>query len=186
LALSGGYADDVDLGHEFTYTGSGGKKLSGLVNGKFLNLRTAPQTYDQSFEDSFNAALRTSSKTRKPIRVIRGYKLDSQWAPLEGYLYCGLYVCTRAWMGDGLSGHKVCKYAFKRLPNQDPLPIPDREGESEEQVTDDTSVEEDGLEKIRKSHSLQYQSKGLIVEVVINTNDNFSPYNSLSSVSPLK
>jgi E3 ubiquitin-protein ligase UHRF1 len=130
LALSGGYADDIDLGDRFTYTGSGGRKLQGMVNGKRLNLRTAPQTFDQSFEDRCNAALLTSSKTGNPIRVIRGYKGDSIWAPSSGYLYSGLYVCTRAWLADGLSGYKVCRYAFKRLPDQDPLPIADQSSDS--------------------------------------------------------
>lgn len=128
LALSGGYADDIDLGDSFTYTGSGGRQLQGFVNGKRINLRTAPQTFDQSFKDKCNAALLTSSKTKKPIRVIRGYKGASEWTPLQGYLYSGLYVCTRAWMTNGLSGYKVCKYAFNRLSNQDPLPVPDRSG----------------------------------------------------------
>ena len=124
LALSGGYADDIDLGETFTYTGSGGSVLQGVVNGKRLNLRTAPQTFDQSFQSNLNAALLTSSRSRRPIRVIRGYKSNSKWAPLEGYLYCGLYVCKRAWLADGVSGFKVCRYAFERLPNQAPLPTP--------------------------------------------------------------
>lgn len=124
LALSGGYSDDVDLGDHFTYTGSGGRKLQGFVDGKRINLRTAPQTFDQSFEDSHNAALLRSAKTGRPIRVIRGYKGESVWSPSEGYIYCGLYTCTRAWMGVGSSGFKVCKYAFERLPNQAPLPVP--------------------------------------------------------------
>lgn len=39
--LSGGYEDDVDYGNEFTYTGSGGRDLSG-------NKRTAEQSCDQT------------------------------------------------------------------------------------------------------------------------------------------
>ena len=37
LVLGGGYEDDVDDGDSFTYTGSGGRDLSG-------NKRTAPQS----------------------------------------------------------------------------------------------------------------------------------------------
>ncbi|UZJ51510.1 hypothetical protein CBS101457_000830 [Exobasidium rhododendri] len=178
LALSGGYADDIDLGHSFTYTGSGGKKLSGMVNGKMLNLRTAPQAFDQSFADTCNAALLTSSLTKNPIRVIRGYKLDSQWAPSEGYLYSGLYVCTRAWLGDGLSGFKVCKYAFERLPDQDPLPIPGKES-SEEDFNEDDEDDEDAvsasdgrevsqeLDVARCPSVSSVKPRGWIVEVVI-------------------
>jgi len=182
LALSGGYDDDVDLGDQFTYTGSGGKKLSGFVNGKHLNLRTAPQTFDQSFEDNFNAALLTSSRTGKPIRVIRGYKLNSQWAPSEGYLYSGLYKCTRAWMGNGLSGYKVCKFTFKRLPNQDPLPILDRE---DDKVSDETSSDYDDDREVSQALELSNcNPKGWIVEVVITKtrDDKPSHYNSLYSV----
>jgi E3 ubiquitin-protein ligase UHRF1 len=67
-------------------------------------LRTAPQSSDQNFENPFNKALQVcllrlwvlvtshsfqhanqkSSETKKPIRVIRGYKLDSVYAPVEG------------------------------------------------------------------------------------------------------
>ena len=38
--LAGGYEDDIDNGDEFTYTGSGGRDLSG-------NRRTAVQSSDQ-------------------------------------------------------------------------------------------------------------------------------------------
>ena len=40
IVLSGGYEDDEDDGDEFTYSGSGGRDLSG-------NKRTAKQSYDQ-------------------------------------------------------------------------------------------------------------------------------------------
>lgn len=41
LILSGGYEDDVDYGHEFYYTGSGGRDLSG-------NKRISEQSCDQT------------------------------------------------------------------------------------------------------------------------------------------
>ncbi|KII94336.1 hypothetical protein PLICRDRAFT_424512 [Plicaturopsis crispa FD-325 SS-3] len=90
IALSGGYEDDVDMGYAFTYTGSGGRDLKGTANNR-KNLRTAPQSSNQSFENSFNKALKISSETKKPVRVIRGYKLKSRYAPSEGYRYDGLY-----------------------------------------------------------------------------------------------
>ena len=73
-------------------------------------LRTAPQSCDQTFENNFNASLKVHSfslntpfqltngllkrscETKKPIRVIRGYKLDSVYGPAEGYRYDGLYT----------------------------------------------------------------------------------------------
>lgn len=36
--------------------------------------------------------LKRSCETKKPIRVIRGYKLDSVHGPAEGYRYDGLYT----------------------------------------------------------------------------------------------
>ncbi|ORX41032.1 PUA-like domain-containing protein [Kockovaella imperatae] len=131
VALSGGYPDDVDLGEAFTYTGSGGRDLKGTKNNP-KNLRTAPQTSDQSFSNPKNAALKRSAETRQPVRVIRGFKLDSPYAPLGGYRYDGLYTVEKAWMAAGLTrgvvGGKsralmVCRYAFKRVPGQPPLTL---------------------------------------------------------------
>ncbi|KAJ2927179.1 hypothetical protein H1R20_g9938, partial [Candolleomyces eurysporus] len=145
VALSGGYDDDVDLGYAFTYTGSGGRDLKGTkTNPK--NLRTAPQSSDQSFENTFNKMLKRSSETHKPVRVIRGYKLKSKYAPSEGYRYDGLYVVEQAWIenGNNPKGYLVCKYAFKRLPNQPPLPVRDldAEGSSEHDGDDDEDAED--------------------------------------------
>ncbi|TFY69774.1 hypothetical protein EVJ58_g230 [Rhodofomes roseus] len=88
IALSGGYEDDVDLGEVFSH---------------------------QSFENVKNKALKISCETKKPVRVIRGYKLKSMYAPAEGYRYDGLYTIEKAWMEKGLNpgGWKVCKFAFK-------------------------------------------------------------------------
>merc|ERR1711887_334983 len=82
IVLAGGYEDDVDNGDEFTYTGSGGRDLSG-------NKRTAEQSSDQKLERT-NAAIARNCKASfdfknggdagerwrdgKPIRVVRNYK----------------------------------------------------------------------------------------------------------------
>ncbi|KAF8922522.1 PUA-like domain-containing protein [Mucidula mucida] len=123
VALSGGYDDDVDLGYAFTYTGSGGRDLKGTKAAP-KNLRTAPQSSDQDFDNNFNRTLQRSSETKKPVRVIRGYKLKSPYGPSEGYRYDGLYEVEKAWSEKGLNkgGFMVCKFAFKRLPGQPPLP----------------------------------------------------------------
>ncbi|KAG9016268.1 hypothetical protein FRB90_003558 [Tulasnella sp. 427] len=133
IALSGGYEDDVDLGYGFTFTGAGGRDLKGTKQNP-KNLRTAPQSKDQSWETNpLNAALKKSCETKKPVRVIRGYKLHSKYAPAEGYRYDGLYTVERAWMEKGLNkgGFKVCKYALRRLPDQPPIPVRDLEAEAE-------------------------------------------------------
>jgi len=123
VALSGGYDDDVDLGYAFTYTGSGGRDLKGTKQ-QPKNLRTAPQSSDQTFDNSNNRALQISAETRKPVRVIRGYKLPSKYAPESGYRYDGLYIVEKAWIGPGNNPgrFKVVKLAFKRLPGQPPIP----------------------------------------------------------------
>ncbi|TCD63932.1 hypothetical protein EIP91_004742 [Steccherinum ochraceum] len=121
VVLSGGYEDDEDNGENFTYTGSGGRNKF-LPSGK--RARTGPQTMDQSFDHPKNASLQLSCKTGNPIRVVRGFKLMSIYAPAEGrYRYDGLYKITRAWTEKGRSGYIVCRYSFERLPNQPALPV---------------------------------------------------------------
>ncbi|RPD82575.1 hypothetical protein L226DRAFT_549286 [Lentinus tigrinus ALCF2SS1-7] len=140
VALSGGYEDDIDLGEAFTFTGSGGRDLKGTkTNPK--NLRTAPQSCDQDFDNNYNKALLRSSETKKPVRVIRGYKLDSPYAPAEGYRYDGLYTVEKAWREKGLNpkGYLVCKFALKRIAGQAPLPV----GNDDDDDDDDDVVAAD-------------------------------------------
>ncbi|KAF6030918.1 hypothetical protein EB796_010774 [Bugula neritina] len=112
IALSGGYEDNIDLGDCFTYTGEANPK----------NLRTAPQSKDQTLTRG-NLALSQSVKTGNPVRVIRGYKLPTVFAPDTGYRYDGLYTVTKCWYGTGASGFGVWKFALKRCPGQLPLPF---------------------------------------------------------------
>ena len=65
-----------------------------------------------------------SAQTRRPVRVIRGFKLDSPYAPAQGYRYDGLYTVKMAWMARRLTkGLLVCRYALKRVANQPPVPV---------------------------------------------------------------
>jgi hypothetical protein len=130
IVLNGGYADDVDQGEYLTYTGSGGRSLKGTASNP-KNLRTGPATHNQTLEGKegrFNAALFKSSETGLPVRVVRGYKLDSRWAPLGieyggevNYRYDGLYKVEKAWLAPGLEGYKVWKFALKRGAGQPEL-----------------------------------------------------------------
>ena len=56
-----------------------------------LQPRDGPQTCDQNWENTRNASLRLSARTKKPVRVVRGYKSSSDFAPVRGYRYDGLY-----------------------------------------------------------------------------------------------
>lgn len=55
------------------------------------NLRTAPQSSDQHL-DGMNHGLYVAHINEKPVRIMRGYKLDSPYAPPYGYRYDGMYI----------------------------------------------------------------------------------------------
>lgn len=123
VCFAAGYEDNIDEGERFTLVGAGGRDLRGTKAAP-KNLRTAPQTSDQSLQHGMNAALARSAETGKPIRVCRGFKTDSPYAPLEGYRYDGLYVVERAWLEKSVrTGYKICKFRFKRLPGQPRIPL---------------------------------------------------------------
>ncbi|XP_045784907.1 E3 ubiquitin-protein ligase UHRF1-like [Maniola jurtina] len=132
IVLSGGYEDDVDHGVEFTYTGSGGRDLSG-------NKRTAEQSCDQKFTRENRALARNCAaksvnenggdagdnwRQGKPVRVMRSYKMRKafpKYAPLEGIRYDGIYKVVKYYPEKGLSGFRVYKYLLRR---DDPSPAP--------------------------------------------------------------
>ena len=149
IALSGGYEDDLDCGLAFTYTGAGGRDLKGTkANPK--NLRTAPQSKDQTLTRS-NLALSRNVENRRSVRVIRGFKLDSPYAPEEGYRYDGLYTVERFWETVGLSGFMVYKFALKRCDDQGPCPwkldvaeVMNGESEEDEEARGDLEMKVNG------------------------------------------
>lgn len=154
LALSGGYEDDLDFGEYFTYTGEGGRDLKGTKL-KPKNLRTAPQSKDQTLTRG-NLALSRSAENGHPVRVIRGYKLDSPYAPDQGYRYDGLYTVERHWFTTGLSGYGVFKFALKRCPGQAPPPWSDTGEEADspkkKQDEEDASSDSGFSEKSDPAH----------------------------------
>lgn len=129
IVLSGGYEDDEDNGDSFTYTGSGGRDLSG-------NKRTAEQSCDQLLT-RMNRALAMNCNTPvnkdgaeakdwrggKPVRVIRNAKgrKHSKYAPEDGNRYDGIYKIVKYWQDKGKSGFKVWRYLLRR---DDPTPAP--------------------------------------------------------------
>ncbi|KAK9818406.1 hypothetical protein WJX72_012169 [[Myrmecia] bisecta] len=110
VVLSGGYEGDVDDGEEFTYTGSGGRDLSG-------NKRVAEQSSDQQLSGN-NLALAVNIWRKNPMRVVRGSKNKSQYAPAEGYRYDGLYEVAEMWPEKGESGYVMWRFRMKRLTDQ--------------------------------------------------------------------
>tara|TARA_B100000787_G_scaffold137170_1_gene106043 strand:+ start:142 stop:1020 length:879 start_codon:yes stop_codon:yes gene_type:complete len=99
IVLSGGYEDDKDLGDEVIYTGAGGNDPN---SGK--------QILDQTWENRGNAGLVKSMNEGLPVRVIRGFKHKSEFSPLKGYSYSGLFSVVDAWEEIGKSGYKICRF----------------------------------------------------------------------------
>ncbi|XP_042271747.1 E3 ubiquitin-protein ligase UHRF1 [Thunnus albacares] len=130
LVLAGGYEDDVDDGNEFTYTGSGGRDLSG-------NKRTAEQSCDQTLThmnralalncnvpvNDKNGAESKNWKEGKPVRVVRNCKgrKHSKYSPEEGNRYDGIYKVVKYWPAKGKSGFLVWRYLLKR-DDDEPAP----------------------------------------------------------------
>jgi E3 ubiquitin-protein ligase UHRF1 len=121
-------------------------------------LRTAPQSKDQTLTRYYsplhlsldvvidrieyrgNAALALNCDNGKPVRVIRGFKLDSPYAPASGYRYDGLYDVKKYWSETGLSGFLVWKFALVRCPDQESAPWEEDEGENNNNnINDDNS-----------------------------------------------
>src|SRR4051812_29979298 len=80
IVVSGGYEDDEDFGDVIVYTGHGGRDQN-----------TGQQIADQQFIKG-NAGLARSKVLGLPVRVVRGFELDSSFAPKTGYRYDGLYA----------------------------------------------------------------------------------------------
>ncbi|XP_030075234.1 E3 ubiquitin-protein ligase UHRF1 isoform X1 [Microcaecilia unicolor] len=130
LVLAGGYEDDVDNGNEFTYTGSGGRDLSG-------NKRTAEQSCDQKLTNmnralalNCNAPINDKDgatakdwRAGKPVRVVRNAKgrKHSKYAPEDGNRYDGIYKVVKYWPEKGKSGFLVWRYLLKR-DDEEPAP----------------------------------------------------------------
>jgi putative restriction endonuclease len=117
IVLSGGYEDDIDYGDEIVYTGHGGR-----------DPKSGQQIVDQEFARG-NAGLARDNTSGLPVRVIRGSRLDSPYAPERGYRYDGLYNVSRFWEETGKSGFKVWRYQLVKINVLMRPPV--REGEKQ-------------------------------------------------------
>ncbi|XP_023656899.2 E3 ubiquitin-protein ligase UHRF2-like isoform X1 [Paramormyrops kingsleyae] len=130
LVLAGGFEDEVDRGDEFTYTGSGGRDLSG-------NKRIGEHCFDQTLTH-YNRALalncdaplndKDGAESRnwragKPVRVVRSSKgrRISKYAPEEGNRYDGIYKVVKYWPEIGKCGFLVWRYLLRR-DDEEPAP----------------------------------------------------------------
>jgi putative restriction endonuclease len=107
IVMSGGYTDDEDHGDYIIYTGHGGNNPS-----------TKKQVADQSIDTPGNAGLISSETWGLPVRVTRGSKLQSKYAPPVGYIYAGLYSVSSHWTKTGADGFLVVQFRLDRIPEQ--------------------------------------------------------------------
>jgi len=99
-----------DHGDTILYAGSGGRRRG--------QNRTAPQSFDQDWENVTNAALRLNHETRQPVRVVRGPKLRGAHGTADsggGYRYDGLFEVAAAEMVRGASGLKTAMFTLRKI-----------------------------------------------------------------------
>uniref|UniRef100_A0A8C2YXJ9 E3 ubiquitin-protein ligase UHRF n=1 Tax=Cyclopterus lumpus TaxID=8103 RepID=A0A8C2YXJ9_CYCLU len=140
LVLAGGFEDEVDRGDEFTYTGSGGRDLSGnkrigetiqvlitSINNVLVRLnehhyvlsitlyRALASNCDAPLNDKDGAESR-NWRAGKPVRVVRSSKgrRISKYAPEEGNRYDGIYKVVKYWPEIGKCGYLVWRYLLRR------------------------------------------------------------------------
>jgi putative restriction endonuclease len=78
---------------------------------------TKRQVADQTLTGG-NLALAKNWVEGIPVRVVRGHKLDSDFAPEEGYRYDGLYRIDDHWEERGQDGFLICRYRLEKLEEQ--------------------------------------------------------------------
>lgn len=109
IVLSGGYKDDRDEGDVVIYTGEGGRDEA-----------TGHQIADQQMTRG-NLFLAKHYQEGNPIRVCRGYKLDSPYAPQSGYRYDGLFRIESCWNEKGEDGFLIWRYRLVKLSSGDDI-----------------------------------------------------------------
>lgn len=107
IVLSGTYDNlDADRGDILYYCGS-----HSLVN-------KDPKTPTKS---SYTEALRHSSRTKRPVRVLRSSRSNSPWSPSHGIRYDGLYVVTGEETKHNMWGGAYARFRMDRIMKQPPI-----------------------------------------------------------------
>lgn len=109
IILSGGYVDDLDEGDSILYTGEGQRDPN---TGRQIGHQTLTRG---------NRALVQQYQNGNPVRVNRGSRSESKYAPASGYRYDGLYRIDTYWNEQGIDGFNVWRYHLVRLEGQPPI-----------------------------------------------------------------
>jgi putative restriction endonuclease len=170
IVVSGGYEDDEDNGAEIIYTGEGGRDPN-----------TGRQIADQEFKRG-NRALHKSMTEGLPVRVIRGARLNSEFAPETGYRYDGLYRVEDSWHEPGRSGHQVWRFRLIKLSEGDvPSEKPSRQLSPQRVETHVQRIVRDTElgRRVKKMHRYHCQVCGLRLE------GPSGPYSEAAHIRPL-
>lgn len=97
IVVSGGYIGDTDNGKELLYTGQGGRDEKGR------------HVSDQKLTRG-NLGLFNSMKSKVPVRVIRGYQIES--GPERGYRYDGLFMVDRTYIEPSYDGPLIWRFVL--------------------------------------------------------------------------
>jgi putative restriction endonuclease len=103
VVLAGGYEDTEDWGDEILYTGHGGR-----------DPETGRQVTNQRLTRG-NLALACNKSYGLPVRVIRGARERSPYAPLAGYRYDGLYSVDAYWREVGKAGWDIWRFRLLKI-----------------------------------------------------------------------
>ncbi|KAK0430690.1 PUA-like domain-containing protein [Armillaria borealis] len=110
VVLSDGYEEfNKDKGDRIRLCGEGGRSKDGTMQVKH-------QVYTHG-----NRALQKMMELDQPVRVIRGYRLHSKYAPNNGFRYDGLYKVTACYQKWDENGFKIILFKLERLPDQLPI-----------------------------------------------------------------
>ena len=103
VVLAGGYEDTEDCGDEILYTGHGGRDPE-------TERQVAHQTLTRG-----NLALACNKHYGWPVRVIRGAREPSPYAPAAGYRYDGLYSVDAYWREVGKAGFSIWRFRLCKI-----------------------------------------------------------------------
>lgn len=119
-----------------------------------------------------------------PVRVIRGSKLRSAFAPATGYRYDGLYFVESNWQAKGKSGFRIWRYRLLRddvvpppwvsPPASTPIPPP-RVSTTVQRIVRNTRI----AQEVKELHAYHCQVCGVRLETPT------GPYAEAAHIRPL-